>query len=122
MVRHRVVKIGGFFCALLMTAAGCQAISPDGQLSGGAGIADETSQRLMVRLRTAQDSCDASQIAALASATGQRLSYVRPMSGKACVITQHADTKASLAKGLNRLKSHPSVEWAEVDAVMKALR
>jgi hypothetical protein len=122
MVRHRVVKIGGFFCALLMAATGCQAVVPAGQASKDGGIAEDMSRQLMVKLRTAQDSCDASQIAALASATAQRLDYVRPMSGRACVITQHADTEARLAEGLNRLKRHPSVEWAEVDAVMKALR
>lgn len=79
------------------------------------------SQQLMIKLKIASRSCNASDISVLAAATGEALTFLRPMSGNACVVSHAAKDNTFLRSGLQRLKSYDAVEWAEVDAIFKPL-
>lgn len=113
-----------WLAAGVMLAAGCQS-SPSIASTGMAPVGPAAStgrpaaQQLMIKLKHAQRSCDASAIAALAAATGETLTYLRPMSGNACVVSHTAKDKALLQDGLRRLASHHAVEWAEIDAIVR---
>lgn len=104
--------------------AGCQTAPAE---AGGVSAPMRTSipasspasQQLMIKLKNASRSCNASDISALAAATGESLTFLRPMSGNACVVTHAAKDNTFLRGGLQRLKSHHAVEWAEIDAVFK---
>lgn len=106
--------------AVLITASGCQMLPASPRASEASAPSGPPARQLMVKLRGARTSCDASQIALLGRATAQQLEYIRPMSGDACVIRQKAETPKALADGFRRLVQHPTVDWVEVDGVMKA--
>lgn len=88
-------------------------------MPSGFPASSPVSQQLMIKLKNASRSCDAADIAALAAATGEALTFIRPMSGKACVVSHAARDGASLRGGLQRLNLHQAVEWAEIDAIFK---
>lgn len=103
--------------------AGCQLPLANGASDAPAKAAGSAhlpaAQQLMIKFKNAGRSCSASDIAALASETGQTLTFIRPMSGNACVVSHTAGDKALLFKGLQRLTSHPAVDWAEIDAIVR---
>jgi hypothetical protein len=75
-------------------------------------------RQLIIKFKPRTVACDANGIAALASATGTRLEFVRPMSGDACVIQHVADRPDNFSQGESALKRHPAVESLELDAIV----
>lgn len=107
-----------------MPAAGCQTTFTEAGIGRGAihmGTSSSlpASQQLMIKLKDAIRSCNEADIAGLATATGEALTFLRPMSGNACVVSHAAKDGAALRSGLQRLNSHQAVEWAELDAIFK---
>lgn len=124
--KRSVLAVPGAVClaAGLSLVVGCQAALSGSAIRGAPVRADnpaslQASQQLMVKLKNASRSCNASDIAALAAATGEALLFLRPMSGDACVVSHAAKNDTLLRSGLERLKSHHAVEWAEIDAILK---
>lgn len=112
-------KFRTFLCMPVIALAGCTSLSNPSD-APGKSVAEPPSRQIMLKMKKATSPCDASQIAGLARATNQTLDYVRPMSGNACVIRQRADSEQELASGFRRLVQHPTVEWVEVDGIVKA--
>lgn len=83
--------------------------------------ASASSRQLIIRFKPGTVACDAAAIARFAAAAGVSLQFVRPMSGEACVVRQTAESAQRLQDDLETIKKHPAVQWAEPDAVMKAL-
>jgi hypothetical protein len=113
-------------CAMLAALAGCQSVAANASLAQtpAPAIDQQAAQQLIIKFKPSARgdlACDSAGIARLAAATRTRLEFMRPMSGQACVVRQAAPGAAELAQGLARLKRHPAVEWADIDAVMKAL-
>lgn len=103
--------------------AACQSSSPPapvGEPRPVAGASDAFRQ-LIIRFKPGTVACDAAAIARFAAAVGVSLQFVRPMSGEACVVRQTAESVRRLQDDLETIKKHPAVQWAEPDAVMKAL-
>lgn len=108
----------------LLPVSGCQT-APSKAGIGSTSMHNSTpasmpaSQQLMIKLKNASRSCNASDIAALATETGEALTFIRPMSGNACVVSHAAKNNTLLRGGLQRLKLHHAVQWAEIDAIFK---
>lgn len=118
LVRMLFISFGVVFASVFLS--GCHAVSSPlpGDSTDRADVSAQVRQQLMIRLDQAVVSCTAEDIAKLATATSQALQYVRPMSGNACVVSHAANSEATLAAGLQRLRQHPSVEIADVDKIV----
>ena len=78
-------------------------------------------QQLIVKFKPATFRCAAGDIARLAAQINVQLELVRPLSGDACVIRQLRGGSGDFAQGRKLLQQHPSIEWVELDAVMKTM-
>ena len=122
LIAHPLLTIlhAGFFALL----AGCHAspIGPGAANSVPTSSAPaSTYQQLIIKFRPATFRCAPADIARLAAQINVRLELVRPMSGDACVIRQVQVKASDFAQGQKLLKQHSSVEWVELDAVMKTM-
>jgi hypothetical protein len=110
----------GFFALLV----GCQ-LSPSHNGSAKPVFSTvakaNANQQLIVKFKSATFRCDSTDIARLAAQIDVPLDFVRPMSGGACVIRQVRGSASEFSQGQKLLKQHPSIEWVEVDAVMKTM-
>lgn len=114
----------GFFALSAVLLAACQfpaTNNPSAKSGVHSAVPASTPQQLIVKFKSATFRCIPADIARLAVQTGVQLEFVRPMSGDACVIRQVRDNAGDLARGLKLLRQHPSVEWVELDAVMKTM-
>lgn len=106
----------------MLTALGCQSSPAE---NGPVQLAQTAvTQQLIIKFKPANAerlACDADGIARLAAATGSTLSFLRAMSGAACVVQQRAGNESDLMQAQRRIKRHPAIDWIEPDAVMKAL-
>ena len=122
LIAHPLLTIfhAGFFALL----TGCHA-SPMG--SGAiksvttASASASTYQQLIIKFKPATFRCAPADIARLAVQSNVRLEFVRPMSGDACVIRQVQVNAIDFLQGQKLLKQHPSIEWMELDAIMKTM-
>ena len=121
IARPLMVIFHAVFLALL---AGCQ-FSPADHASGKPALrsaaAASTHQQLIVKFKSATFRCVPADIARLSAQTNVRLEFVRPMSGDACVIKQVQGDARDFSHGQKLLMQHPSIEWVELDAVMKTM-
>lgn len=78
-------------------------------------------QQLIIKFRPDTVPCDEAGIARFSAVTKVQLTFVRTMSGQACVIRQLMDQEGGFLQGQTLLRQHPDVEWVELDAIMKAL-
>jgi hypothetical protein len=110
----------GFFTVL--TACQSSAVD-DGQRKPALfPTADATAyQQLIVKFKAATLRCNPTDIAHLAAQIDVRLEMVRPLSGDACVIKQLRTVSGDFSRGQKLLQQHPSIEWVELDAVMKTM-
>jgi hypothetical protein len=114
----------GFFAFLAALLAACQFPPADKQLGKPGMLAAANAsvpQQLIVKFKSATFRCDSADIARLAAQIGVQLEFVRPMSGDACVIRQVRGNTSDYSRGQTLLKQHPSIEWVELDAVMKTM-
>ncbi|MCS6292991.1 MAG: hypothetical protein H8J66_07945 [Nitrospira sp.] len=79
------------------------------------------SHQLMVKFAPRTIACTADGIAEWSVVTHVRLTYVRSMSGDACVLIQWAESAAELAQGEALLRRDPAIEWIEDDRVLQPL-
>lgn len=91
---------------------------PSARMASGAG---PVSQQLIVKFAPHTRACTADGITAWSDVTHVRLTYVRPMSGDACVLIQWAESAAELARGQALLRRDPAIEWIEDDRVLHPL-
>jgi hypothetical protein len=108
---------------LLLLAVGCHSSPTDSnssRLTSNAPTDASTSQQLIIKFKPDTIACSPEGIARLSLATRVSLEFIRQMSGQACVVKQLAGSAEGISKGQTLLKQHPSIEWVEPDALMKA--
>jgi len=88
-----------------------------GCANADAGKADAGPQ-LIVKFRDAGAGCDQRVVAGLSARAGFNFRWVRPMSGDACVIRVGRSVDAAAA--LTALRALPELEYAEMDAPVRA--
>jgi hypothetical protein len=81
---------------------------------------NDVRQQLIIKFKPNTVLCSEAGIAQFSSAIQVGLSYVRPMSGQACVVLQSKDNDGGYVHGQAKIRKHPAVELLELDAMMKA--
>lgn len=123
MLRFSSSGTSAIALALCAVVAGCHSSFAGAQASNAAAVRSSAAQQLLLKFKAGTPAqgpaCDAEGIERLAAATRTALKFLRPMSGDACVVTHTAAGRDELARGLDRIKAQPAVEWAEPDAMMK---
>jgi hypothetical protein len=115
-----ILMQAGFLASL----TACQSSAVDsGPRNPASMVAADTaaSQQLIVKFKTMTFRCDRTDIAHLSTQIDVPLEFVRPLSGNACVIRQLRSGSGGFLQGQKLLRQHPSVEWVELDAVMKTM-
>lgn len=100
-------------------AAGCEATSASRLSASAVNPMPPVSQQLIVKFKPQTVACTAKAISGFSKTVDVRLTWLRPMSGNACVLIQESGNSDELAKARERLKKHPHIEWVEIDAPMR---
>jgi hypothetical protein len=81
---------------------------------------NDAKQQLIIKFKPNTVLCSEAGISQFSSAIQVGLSYVRSMSGQACVVLQSKDSDGGYVYGQAKIKKHPAVELLELDTMMKA--
>lgn len=116
MFKRYVPAVAGL---ALAAVTGCQSAwsetSSPGMQVGGI-------QQFIVKFKAGTFACDAADIARFAKASRIPVEFVRPMSGDACIVRPPSLHPSAAPEMQQQLKSHPAVEWVEIDRIMKAFQ
>lgn len=120
----RFVKLSGLLIisTVLGVVTGCYATAPiKPAIASTLESADPKAvfQQFIVKFKPGSVTCDKVGLARFSEVADLRMEFIRPMSGNACVVLLWATNPEALIRQQIMLKRHPSVEWAEPDALMK---